>query len=131
MLFENEPLLKELKKDYWGTWLNVQRTDWPKVVVGDKLGMTRYLLREIDLAARCRDCDWQISKRTEGLGLLLPDAQAYRAIASILAVQARHQIFQGQFEEAARTLQTGLALGVLVQRVFRGSFRLVLTLRDR
>jgi hypothetical protein len=110
MLFENEFLLKELKKEYWSNWVGTATAEWPSKEVAGKLAMTRNMLHEVELAARCKDCDWQISNRPEGVGLLLPDVQAFRSVGSVLAVKARHEIVTGQFADAARTLQTGFAL---------------------
>src|SRR5262249_21673578 len=59
----------------------------------------------------CRDCDWQLTGRREGYGLLIPDVQGFRVLGVVLAVQARHGIATGDFATAARALQSGFALG--------------------
>jgi hypothetical protein len=110
MLFENEALLKELKKEQWSKWASTPEAEWPKDEVGGKLLMAKYLIREVDLAARCKECDWQIANRPEGIGLLIPDVQAFRAVGMVVAVKARQQIFTGDYAGASHTLQTGFAL---------------------
>ena len=108
---ENSALLQEIRKEYWSEWLDTPPKDLPMDEVRDKLHMARNLLHEIDLAARCKDCDWQIEDRPEGLGLLLPEVQGFRNVATVLAVKARYEIAQGKWDEACQTLQTGYAAG--------------------
>jgi hypothetical protein len=48
--------------------------------------------------------------RRDGIGLVLPDVQSLRQIATLLAVRARLEIAAGRFDKAVYTLQTGLAL---------------------
>jgi hypothetical protein len=44
------------------------------------------------------------------MGLLLPDMQGYRELGTLLAVKARLQIAEGQYDQAIYTLQTGFML---------------------
>ena len=71
------------------------------------------LMKELDRAARRQYCDWDLVSRAreEGLGMLLPDIQSFRLFAPMLAVRARIALANGNFDEAQRVLQTGLALG--------------------
>jgi hypothetical protein len=108
---ENSALLAEIRRQYWSDWLDTPVKDLLMADVGDKLYLARRLLHEFDLAARCKDCDWQIEDRPEGIGLLLPELQGFREVATVLAVKARYEIAQGKWEEACRTLQTGYAAG--------------------
>jgi hypothetical protein len=70
------------------------------------------MLREIDRGARRTYCDWELidRMREDGIGLLLPDVQGFREIASLLQFRARQELLAGKFDQAARTLQTGLAM---------------------
>jgi hypothetical protein len=108
---ENSELLKEIRQQYWSDWLETPVKDLPMDQVKDKLGLARHLLHEVALAARCKDCDWQIEDRPEGFGLLLPEVQGFRNVAVVLAVKARYLIAQGKWDEACQTLQTGYAVG--------------------
>jgi hypothetical protein len=108
---ENSELLKEIREQYWYDWLETPVKDLPMEQVREKLGLARHLLHEVELASRCKDCDWQIEDRSEGIGLLLPEVQGFRNVAVVLAVRARYEIAQGKWDEAARTLQTGYAAG--------------------
>jgi hypothetical protein len=71
------------------------------------------MLREVDRAARRQYCDWNLTERVrdDGLGLQIPDIQSFRGFAQMLAVRARLELADGEFDKAAATIQTGLSLG--------------------
>ena len=70
-------------------------------------------LQELDLAARREYCDWGFTTRVkqEGIGMLLPDIQSFRAFANVLALRTRFELADKEFGKAAYSLQTGFALG--------------------
>jgi hypothetical protein len=78
-----------------------------RVLAGYKEGLDL-----IEKGARCEYCDWGLPERLRigGVNALLPEIQPMRVAARLLAVRARAQIAEGQFEHAARTICTGLAL---------------------
>jgi len=108
---ENSQLLKEIKEPYWSEWMETPVKDLPMAQVGEKLRYASRLLHEIELGSRCKDCDWQIEDRAEGIGLVLPEVQSFRYVAVVLAVRARYEIAQGKWDDAAQTLQVGYAVG--------------------
>jgi hypothetical protein len=62
--------------------------------------------------ALCTECDWQLPiGEVPFYTMLLPEAQQARGFGRILAVRARIQIADHQYENAITTLQTGYALG--------------------
>jgi hypothetical protein len=69
-------------------------------------------LKELDIASRKESCDWDLTDRLrqDGIGLLLPDMQGFREFGTLLAVKARLQIAEGQYDKAVYTLQTGFML---------------------
>jgi hypothetical protein len=69
-------------------------------------------LRELDLAARHEYCDWDLTNRvrTEGIGLSLPDVQAFRELNRLLALRTRLYIADRQYDKAVDSLQTGLTM---------------------
>ncbi len=85
--YENSALLKEIHEQYWSDWLETPLKKLPTDQVREKLALARNLLHEIDVASRCKDCDWQIEDRPEGIGLLLPEVQGFRSVAVVLAVR--------------------------------------------
>jgi hypothetical protein len=70
-------------------------------------------LKELDVASRKESCDWDLTDRLrqDGIGLLLPDMQGFREMATLLGVKARLQMAEGHYEQALYTLQTGMVLG--------------------
>jgi hypothetical protein len=76
-------------------------------------GFISGILKEVDRGARRTYCDWELNQRVreDGIGMLLPDLQAFREFASLLKLRARQELLAGQYDRAARTLQTGLQLG--------------------
>jgi hypothetical protein len=62
--------------------------------------------------ALCMDCDWLLPVGdVPYYTTLLPEVQQLRGFGRILAVRARIQIADHEFEDAITTLQTGYALG--------------------
>jgi hypothetical protein len=76
-------------------------------------GVFSGMLKEVDRGARRSYCDWELNDRVreDGIGLRLPELQGFREVASLLQLRARHELLAGRYDEAARTLQTGLTLG--------------------
>jgi hypothetical protein len=87
----------------------------PSATESTHLGIVRKdnALKEVDRAARRAFCDWEMTPRIreDGIGLLLPDVQSMREFARMLAVRARLELADGQFDQAAYTFQTGLQMG--------------------
>jgi hypothetical protein len=107
------------------SWSHLRRTphytnldewlDRPLQEVRDKLpfGPNLPQLREVDLGARRESCAWEMTERVrkEGYGLLVPDLQAFRESALLLAWRCRLEIAGEDYAAAVYTLQTGLAFG--------------------
>lgn len=74
--------------------------------------------RELEAAAKCRDCDWGLSDRiaAEQIALLLPEMQKCRELAFLLKVRCRLHLAEGNVDAALRDIQTGLAMGRHVGR---------------
>jgi hypothetical protein len=74
------------------------------------LGGYRYILNQMDLAARRQTCDWNYTLDVDDtIGILLPDAQELRLYVRLLAVKARVEIVEGNYAAAARSLETGFS----------------------
>jgi len=85
----------------------------PVAEVRKLIDSMRWPLQELELAARRKNCDWQLDDRieTDGIGLLLPELQGMRTVARILRLKAKLEIAEGKFDAAVRTIQTGYAMG--------------------
>jgi hypothetical protein len=106
---ENPGLLDSINSGQWFTWSRLPLEKLPRGEVYAKLSEQQALLRDRDQAARCRDCDWELADRPEGLGLLLPEVQKSRATIPVLIVRARYELAAGRPAEALRSLQSGYA----------------------
>lgn len=69
-------------------------------------------LRQADRAARMDKPDWQIllKAKTDGIGLLLPDVQKLRSLASALQERFHTEVAQHRFNDALRTAKTMFAM---------------------
>jgi hypothetical protein len=70
-------------------------------------------LNDVDRAARRPNYDWELTDplRKDGIGLLLPELQPMRSLAVVLRARAKAELAAGDFDKAARSLQSGLAMG--------------------
>lgn len=68
------------------------------------------VLREIELGAIRRDCDWELGARAEILSLMLPEIQNMRSLARLVSLRIRLAIVEGKTDEAAHWLETGYAM---------------------
>jgi hypothetical protein len=79
-----------------------------------ELGVVRSwkMLQDVDRGARRSYCDWELIEplRKEGIALPLPDIQSMRGLGVLLRARAKAELAAGDFDAAARTLQTGLAM---------------------
>lgn len=101
------------EKDYYKKieeWLNAPLKDLPR----DQLGYyaNSAMLREVDLAARREQCDWEFTERfkKEHFAMLLPDIQWFREVGNLLALRARLEMAEGKYDSAGHTFQTAFGL---------------------
>lgn len=76
-------------------------------------------IRELDYAARCDSCDWQLLDRlrVEGVWFPIPDLASMRSLAAANSVRIRLAVHRGEFDEAAHALQTNFAMAKHVGEV--------------
>lgn len=117
VLLKDVRMSSEKEKVLWDNvvkWLEVAPEKLPQNDVRKALTPFQNVLEQVQLAARRERCDWGLTireQRTDVFSILLPEVQASRTIARLIALKARLQIAQGKLTEAATTLQTGYALG--------------------
>ncbi len=72
----------------------------------------RYVLSQVDWAARLDNPDWQVllKLKADGIELLLPEVQQIRSVARALQVRFRAEIRQRRFDDAIRTAKTMFAI---------------------
>jgi hypothetical protein len=81
-------------------------------VSSDREKLDRAALRQADRAARMDKPDWQILLRlkTDGIGLLLPDVQKLRSLATALKERFHNEVSLRHFDDALVTAKTMLAM---------------------
>jgi hypothetical protein len=110
LLAENKAFFDDLREPHWYEWLDTPLEDLPLQEMEGKLALGRIMFQELELATRCRRCDWQLEGRPEGFGLLLPEVQGFRSVGNTIAVRARYHIARGNWEEALRSFRVGFGL---------------------
>lgn len=78
----------------------------------EKEAISKSALRQADRAARMDKPDWQIllKIKTDGIGLLLPDLQKLRTLATALKERFREEVALGHFDDALVTAKTMFAM---------------------
>jgi hypothetical protein len=99
-------LPKDFPSDQIGKWRGMPLDKLPMAEVNKMLQATRPSLQMLEQAAKCRQCNWPVV----AVGVMPTNLQQYRWLAFALAIQARMQIAQGQYEQAASTIRTGFAM---------------------
>ncbi|MHC5539198.1 hypothetical protein ACYOEI_13355 [Singulisphaera rosea] len=69
-------------------------------------------IEQVEFGARRQTCDWNYTlpeERDHSPEILLPDIQMMRTWARLLALKARVEIVEKKFDDAARTIETGIA----------------------
>lgn len=108
------------KNDEWNTrlveecerLLDLPREQVKQDEVDELLQRYRYVLSQLEVAARRKDCDWEYLYGEDGQApeaFLLPDLVQMRIYARLLAAQVRGDVVAGRFDEAVHSVQTGLA----------------------
>jgi hypothetical protein len=68
-------------------------------------------LRLADEAARCDHCNWELPPPSPAQNdLPLSELQQLRAVANLLAMRCRLELSEEHYDDAARTLRTGMAM---------------------
>jgi hypothetical protein len=74
------------------------------------LGRMKHFYRQFDLGARRKTAEWNYTlDQGSVVDLLLPDTQWMRGYVPMMVLRARVQLAEGQYSEAARSLETGFS----------------------
>jgi hypothetical protein len=92
-------------------WASGPIGEIPREEARQQIARFENALREVELGAGRRECDWGFERRTEGINLLLPEIQETRELARLVALRARLAILDGKTDEAMHWIQVGLTLG--------------------
>lgn len=95
-------------------WLELPFDQFPAEEARKFVDAWQSRLELIGYAARREYCDWSFTlpeQRLDSIEILLPDTQEMRTWARLLSVKARVEIAEKKYDEAIRTIQTGIAMG--------------------
>jgi hypothetical protein len=93
-------------------WLNLPLDRFPAAEVRKFVDLWADQLKQIEFGARRKTCDWNYSlpeQRQNAVHLDLHDANSMREWGALLALKARVEIAEVKFDDAVRTIETGLA----------------------
>jgi hypothetical protein len=74
------------------------------------------VFKELELASRCKDCNWETPFREMGAETLLPHLSALKTMSKLIAVRARRQIEQDNTSGALESLRLGYELADKIGR---------------
>jgi hypothetical protein len=97
---------KNSKQDEIRKWMKSPLDRLPVKRVEAALKPYQQALKLLDEAAKCKNCSWT----SLAMGQMPKNHKGYRSLAYVLAVQARLQIVQGQYDDAVSTIRTGLTM---------------------
>jgi hypothetical protein len=102
---------KNVEAVWEGTWLDLPPDQLPRDDARKGLEEWSNVLAETTLAARRRDAHWDLPLKEHGIQTLLPEIQEMRSLARLLALKAKLEIAEKNYDEAAETLETMIRMG--------------------
>jgi hypothetical protein len=93
-------------------WQDLPLKDFPAAEVHMFVNLWSGKLKQIEFGTRRKTCDWNYTlpeERLNAIAILLPDAQSMRQWGRVLALKARAEVAQGKYDDAIRTIETGIA----------------------
>jgi hypothetical protein len=88
-------------------WLDTPLNKLPHAEARKMLQRYSTILKETELAAHRKSCHWELPFSEEGIETILPPLNKFRHLSKILALRARIEIAEGQYDKAVGTLRTG------------------------
>jgi hypothetical protein len=114
LLAEQRPAAKEYAdtREKFENALKLPLRDYPQEEVRTFLKPFANVFKEMEAAARCDRCEWGLEDRiaTDGISVLIPDAQRMRELSFLLALRTRLHSAEGKMDLALKDIQTGFAL---------------------
>jgi hypothetical protein len=92
-------------------WISGHLEAIPRAQANQWIQQNQFVLRELELGARRRECDWEFESRPEGVNLLIGEIQWMRTLGRLVALRARVAVLDKKLDEAVHWLQTGYAMG--------------------
>ena len=95
-------------------WLELPLDKFPTAEARKFVDSWSRRIQQIEFGARRKTCDWNYSlpeEQVDVIGILMPDAAGMRTWSRLLALKARVELAEGKFDDAVRTVETGIAFG--------------------
>ena len=95
-------------------WLDLPRDQFPTAEARKFVDSWSRRLQQIEFATRRKTCDWNytvLEEQIDVIGILMPDAAGMRTWSRLLVLKARVEAAEGKFDDAIRTMETGIAFG--------------------
>ncbi len=93
-------------------WLELPLKDFPTAEARQFVDIWKNRFKQIDFGAHRKTCDWNYTvpeQRLDVVAIMLPDAQSMRPWGRLLALKARVEIAERRYDDAIRTIETGIA----------------------
>jgi hypothetical protein len=100
----------EKQRNQIDKYLEMPMSELPQKEVAELIDVYSTSLRQIEIGAVRENADWGLPF-SEGISMLMPSLGSLRNMGKVLALKARLEIAQGRFDQAAHTIQIGLAMG--------------------
>lgn len=95
-------------------WMKLPLSEFPTAEARKFVDSWGSKLKQIEFGAHRQTCDWDYSlpeQSGNAIEILLPDVQEMRQWARLLAMKARVEVAEKKYDEAIKTIETGLAFG--------------------
>ncbi len=95
-------------------WLDLPVQDLPVANVKALMDKYKAVFREVEYGSRCKSCEWSSAPVSgpEAIEALLPNVQVHREIARFLSLRAKVELAEKRYDDAAKTLRTGIQYGM-------------------
>ncbi len=94
-------------------WLDLPIRDLPAAEARKFVDQFRGRLKQLEYGARRQTAQWNYTipeEKENAIEILLPDLQELRTRMNLLAIKARVEIAEKKYDEAIRTIETGLSV---------------------
>lgn len=110
---DRDPVKAKQEDETFYKWLELPVEQLPVNDVKAYLERFKGAFREVEYGTRCRGCEWSAAPASgsEALDALLPSVQVHREIAAHLSLRLKLELAEKRFDDAARSLRTGIQYG--------------------
>ncbi len=91
-----------------GEWMDYPVSKLPRAKIKATLGLAYH---QLELGTLRNSCQWELPLE-EGFSMLIPQLSGFRDITKLMALEARLQITDSNYNEAIETLRTGLVMAL-------------------